>query len=148
VIATAIAGAIVGDNIGFLIGRRGGRALAQRYGPAIGLSEPRLAEFDRFFREYGARTVFVARFVTGLRVVAAVLAGASGLRWRTFLFFNAAGAVVWSSAVALAGYFLAYSWDTLRRLVGGLGLAAFALFVLVLLIARRRAGRAAESRAS
>jgi membrane protein DedA with SNARE-associated domain len=141
VIATAVAGAILGDNLGFIIGRHGGRALAERYGPRIGLSKRRLAEFDRFFLRYGARTVFVARFITGLRVVTAVLAGASGLRWRTFLFFNATGAVVWSIAVATAGYLLAYSWDTLRRLIGGAGLAAFVIFVIIAAVAVVRARR-------
>ena len=72
VIATAITGAILGDSLGFFIGRRGGRVLAERYGPRFGLSRPRLAEFDRFFARYGARTVFIARFITGLRVVCAV----------------------------------------------------------------------------
>jgi membrane protein DedA with SNARE-associated domain len=142
VIATAIGGAILGDNLGFLIGRRGGRALAERYGPRLGLSRQRLAEFDRFFASYGARTVFIARFITGLRVVGAVLAGASGLRWPTFLFSTATGAIVWSIAVATAGYLLAYSWDTLERLIGGFGLAAFALLIAVVVIGIIRARRA------
>lgn len=143
-IATAVAGAILGDNFGFSIGRHGGRTLAERYGPGLGLSNRRLAEFDRFFLRYGARTVFVARFITGLRVVGAVLAGASGLRWPTFLLFNAAGAVVWSVAVAAAGYLLAYSWDTLERVIGALGLAAFVLFLLVVVLAVTRARRNRE----
>lgn len=144
VIATAIAGAILGDNLGFFIGRHGGRVLAERYGSRFGLSDRRLAEFDRFFARYGARTVFIARFITGLRVVGAVLAGASGLRWATFLFYNATGAIVWSIAVAIAGYLLAYSWDTLERLVGGFGLAAFVLFVLVLVVGVIRARHTRE----
>lgn len=144
VIAAAIAGAILGDNFGFFIGRRGGRVLAERYGPRLGLSEVRLAEFDRFFARYGARTVFIARFITGLRVVAAVLAGASGLRWPVFIFFNATGAIVWSIAVAAAGYLLAYSWDTLERLIGGFGVTALVLFVLVVVVGVMRARRTRE----
>jgi membrane protein DedA with SNARE-associated domain len=144
VIAAAVAGAILGDNFGFFIGRHGGRALAERYGPRLGLSDRRLAEFDRFFAVHGARTVFAARFITGLRVVGAILAGASDLPWRTFLFYNATGAVVWSVAVSVTGYLLAYSWDTLERLIGGFGLAAFALFVAAVVVgvlrARRRHG--------
>ena len=144
VIATAVAGAVLGDNLGFFIGRRGGRVLAERYGPRLGLSNARLSEFDRFFARYGARTVFVARFITGLRVVCAVLAGASSLRWPTFLFYNATGAIVWSIAVASAGYLLAYSWDTLVRLIHGFGLAAFVLFVLVVVVGVIRARRTRE----
>jgi membrane protein DedA with SNARE-associated domain len=139
VVAAAVAGAILGDNFGFLIGRRGGRSLAVRYGPGLGLSESRLADFDRFFFLYGPRTVFIARFVTGLRVVGAILAGASGLRWSTFLFYNATGAIVWSIAVAPAGYLLAYSWDTLERVIGGVGLVALVLLVVAVMLGVRRA---------
>src|SRR5256885_14082204 len=71
VIATAVGGATLGDNLGFLIGRRGGRALAERYGRWFGLSPRRLELFDRFFERHGGRTVFIARFITGLRVFGA-----------------------------------------------------------------------------
>jgi membrane protein DedA with SNARE-associated domain len=127
VIVTAAVAAVIGDNIGFTIGRRGGRALAERHGWRVGLTTARLIQFDGFFHRYGAQTVFIARFVTGLRVFCAVLAGASGLPWRTFLLYNALGAVVWSIAIAFAGYSLAYSWDALERWVGRSG-----VFLLVL----------------
>ena len=103
VVVTAIVAAILGDNLGFFIGRRGGRWLLERYGPRLGVTTARLADFDGFFHRHGAKTVFVARFITGLRVVGAILAGASGLRWPTFLFYNATGAVVWCTAVARTG---------------------------------------------
>jgi len=138
VVVIAIAAAILGDNLGFFIGRRGGRWLLERYGGRLGMTSARLADFDRFFDRHGAKTVFVARFITGLRVVGAVLAGASGLRWPTFLFYNATGAVVWCSAVAAAGYALANSWDTLERWIGRTGVAALALVVVVALVARAR----------
>ena len=131
VIATAIAAAIVGDNLGFVVGRQGGRALAERHGWKIGLTAARLQQFDRFFERYGPQTVFIARFVTGLRVFGAVLAGGSGIRWRTFLFYNALGAVVWSTAVALAGYLFPYSWDTLERWIGRTGVVARVVVALV-----------------
>ena len=134
VVATAIVAAILGDNLGFLIGRRLGRGFALRYGPRVGLTASRLAQFDGFFERHGARTVFIARFVTGLRVFGALLAGASGLRWPKFLFYNATGAVAWSTVFGVVGYALAYSWETLERLVGGAGLAALA-FVAVIVAA-------------
>jgi len=139
VIVTAIAAAILGDNLGFFIGRHGGRRLVERYGDRVGLTSDRLAGFDQFFERHGAKTVFAARFITGLRVVGAVLAGASGLRWPTFLFYNATGAVVWCSAVAAAGYALANSWDTLERWIGRTGLVALGLAVVLLLVSRARA---------
>jgi membrane protein DedA with SNARE-associated domain len=141
VIVTAIVAATLGDNLGFVIGRRYGRGLVERHGWRIGLTRPRLAQFDRFFVRHGARTVFIARFITGLRVFGAVLAGASGLPWLKFLFYNAAGAIVWSIAVATAGYTLAYSWATLERWIGRTGLIGLALVVLFLVIGVIRARR-------
>lgn len=135
VILTAIGAAVLGDNIGFLIGRRAGRSLAERHGRKVGLTAVRLRQFDRFFERYGAQTVFIARFITGLRVFGAILAGASGLGWRSFLFYNAAGAVVWSSTIALVGYSLAYSWDTLERWVGRSGVIALVAVGVVALVA-------------
>jgi membrane protein DedA with SNARE-associated domain len=145
VIVAAICGAILGDNLGFLIGRRGGRALAVRHGPKLGLTAKRLQQFDYFFIHHGAKTVFIARFITGLRVFGAMLAGASGLPWSKFLFYNATGAVVWSTAIALAGYSLAYSWETLERWIGRSGLIALAAVVAVGVVVWLRQRRAQES---
>ena len=142
VIATAIVGAIFGDNIGFLVGRRGGRALLERFGSKIGLTPDRLIEFDRFFDKHGAKTVFIARFVTGLRVFGAVLAGASDLPWGRFLLYNATGAVAWATTFGAVGYFLAYSWETLEEWIGRSGLvllAAVAVIAVVAVLRRRRA---------
>ena len=142
IVATAFVGAVVGDNIGFLIGRRGGRALVVRFGARLGLTAPRLAEFDRFFDRHGAKTVFIARFVTGLRVFGALLAGTSDLPWARFLLYNAAGAVAWATTFGLVGYFLAYSWTTLEEWIGRSGLALLAAVVVVtavMLLRRRRA---------
>jgi len=141
VIVTAIAAATLGDNLGFLIGRHGGRALAERHGWKIGLTRRRLAEFDHFFERHGARTVFIARFVTGLRVFGALLAGGSGLPWRKFLFYNALGAIVWATAVSVAGFALAYSWETLERWIGRTGLVLFAAVAVFVIFAVMRGRR-------
>ena len=141
VIVTAIAAAILGDNLGFFIGRHGGRRLAERHGWRVGLTPERLLEFDRFFHRHGPKTVFAARFITGLRVVGAVLAGGSGMKWPAFLFYNATGAVVWCTVIAFAGYSLAYSWATLERWIGRSGLLALAIVAAVGIIGWMRARR-------
>src|SRR5256885_12327699 len=145
VVVTATGAAVLGDNLGFLIGRRYGRGLIERYGAHLGLRRSRLDQFDRFFERHGGRTVFIARFITGLRVFGALLAGASGLRWPTFLFYNAAGAVTWSIAIAAAGYSPAYSWDTLERWIGRSGLIGLAVVGAVGAVALIRARRKHES---
>jgi len=139
VVLVAIAGAVLGDNIGFLIGRRGGRVLLER-GRMVGLTAARLAQFDAFFARHGDKTVFIARFVTGLRVVGAILAGASTLPWGRFLFFNAAGAVAWATTFGAVGYLLGYSWETIERWIGHLGLVLLVVLAAagVLAFARSR----------
>jgi undecaprenyl-diphosphatase len=141
VMLTAMAGGIAGDNAGFGIGRLGGRGVAERHGWKIGLTRARLAHFDRFFESHGARMLVVSRFITGLRVVCAVLAGASGLRWATFAAYNAAGVILWSVTIGLAGYSLGESWETLERWIGRAGALSLAtvaaLAVFVILRARR-----------
>lgn len=144
VIVVATAGAIVGDNLGFLIGRHGGRVLIERYGPRVGLGETHLRLFDRFFERHGGKTVFIARFVTGLRVVGAVLAGASVLGWPAFIFYNATGAIVWATVVALAGYLLGHSWEALQRLIGNLSWALLAAVVVVFVAGAIRRKRTAS----
>jgi membrane protein DedA with SNARE-associated domain len=141
VILTAIGAAVLGDNLGFLVGRRVGRGLLERHGRRIGLTPRRLAQFDRFFILHGAKTVFIARFVTGLRVVGALLAGSSGLRWPQFLFYNAAGAIVWSTTIGLLGYALGNSWTTLERLIGRSGLVGLTIVLALGAIAIARARR-------
>ena len=88
--------------------------------------------------------MFIARFVTGLRVFGAVLAGTSGLSWRTFLIYNATGAIVWSTVIACAGFMLGRSWDTLERWIGRSGILALGLVIsaLVLMAWRGRRSRA------
>jgi membrane protein DedA with SNARE-associated domain len=131
VVLSAICGGLAGDNLGFFIGRRGGRWIVERYGAPLGLTPERMAEFDRFFERHGPRTIFVARFVTGLRVVCAVLAGGSGISWPIFAIYNAAGVATWSVAIGLVGYLVGESWSRLERLVGTTGLVLLAGAILV-----------------
>jgi membrane protein DedA with SNARE-associated domain len=104
VIAVAAAAAIVGDNVGYWIGRKGGRALLRRTPFVRGYFERALPPSERFFRRHGPKTVFLGRFVAILRVTAAWLAGISRMPWWRFLFWNAAGGVAWAIAVAVVAY--------------------------------------------
>ena len=101
VIAVAIAAAVTGDTLGYWLGRRGGRAvLATRRGPFAGFRALALERGERFFDRHGAKTVFLGRFVPGVRVVAAVLAGAGAMPWPRFAVYNLSGAFVWAATVA------------------------------------------------
>jgi membrane protein DedA with SNARE-associated domain len=100
VIAVAIAAAVVGDTLGYWLGRRGGRAVLLHRGPFAASRSHALEQGERFFERHGAKTVFLGRFVPGVRVVAAVLAGAGAMPWPRFAIYNLAGAFVWASTVA------------------------------------------------
>lgn len=125
VIAAAAAGAILGDNLGFLIGRVGGLHLLRRYGRYVYLNERKLKVGRYLFQRHGGKAVFFGRFVAVLRVFAAFLAGANRMPWRRFVLFNAAGGLVWAILMGLLGYALGASVQ------GPLGIATFALAALV-----------------
>jgi membrane protein DedA with SNARE-associated domain len=105
VIACAALGAIVGDNIGFYVGRTGGKALVERYGHYVFLKRKHLERAEKFFAKHGDKTVFLGRFVAVLRAWAAFLAGVNQMRWRTFLIYNAAGGILWATIFGLLGFF-------------------------------------------
>jgi membrane protein DedA with SNARE-associated domain len=132
VIAAAIAGAIIGDNIGFSVGRYGGARMLLRYGHRVGLHEGRLKIGIWLFRRHGGKVVFWGRFVSVLRTYAAFLAGANQMAWPRFLVFNAAGAVVWATAFGVAYYVfgsalskLSTTIDITLGVAGVVGLVAF-----------------------
>jgi len=104
VIVVAAAGAIVGDNIGYWLGRIGGRRLLYRWSITRRHAEKVLPPAERFFEKHGPKTVFFGRFVALLRVTSAWLAGISHMPWWRFLLWNAAGGIVWAAGVALLAY--------------------------------------------
>jgi membrane protein DedA with SNARE-associated domain len=124
VVAAAAAGAVIGDNIGYAIGRLIGFPVLRRYGPRIGLDEQRLRLGQYLFRRYGGAIVFFGRFVALLRTFAALLAGANRMPWPRFLFYNAAGGLVWSCIFGVGGYVLGSS---VHRISGPVKIGLFML---------------------
>ena len=136
VIVVAALAAIVGDNIGYWIGRTGGRALLERWGPIKRYSERVLPPGERFFRKHGGKTVFIGRFVSVLRVTAAWLAGITHMPWWRFFLWNAAGGIIWATLVSLLAYYFgkaaadAVATYGIYALVAIVVLAAIAFVVL------------------
>jgi undecaprenyl-diphosphatase len=129
VIVVAAAGAIIGDNIGFMIGRRGGRALLERPGRFERERRRVLEVGDPFFERHGAKAVFLGRWITGLRVWTSWLAGASDMNWPTFLLFNALGGAAWATSVALAAYYGGHGAEHVFSQIGLYGIpVALVLF--------------------
>lgn len=123
VILVAATAAIAGDTIGYWLGRRGGRAFLLRDGLLASHRRRAVARADRFFDRYGMATVFFGRWVPGLRVVAALMAGATRMPWRRFAVANALGAFAWAATVASLAAALGPS-GALILAATGLGLSA------------------------
>ena len=134
VIAIAAAAAIVGDNIGYWLGRKGGRGLLRRIPMLNSYFERALPPSERFFRRHGAKTVFFGRFIAVLRVTAAWLAGISRMPWWRFLFWNAAGGVAWATFFGVVAFeFGRAAADAIGRygLYGAIAIAVLAVLVFV-----------------
>ncbi len=132
VILAAATGAILGDNLGFLVGRAGGYRLLRRYGHLVRLDERKLKLGIYLFRQHGGKVVFFGRFVAVLRAWAAFLAGTNRMPWDRFFFFNAAGGILWATLFGIGGYALG---DNIHRLTGPIGIATVVLAILVIIIA-------------
>jgi membrane-associated protein len=144
VIVVAASAAIVGDNLGYQIGRKGGRWLLQRPGRFHRQRLQVLARGEPFFERHGPKAVFFGRFLLGLRVWASWLAGATHMRWRSFVFWNACGGICWATAIGLLAYFLGNAAGNAIKTFGLFGLLAGLLVVVGVLIAHFRHGRHAD----
>jgi membrane protein DedA with SNARE-associated domain len=139
IFAVAAVAAIVGDNIGYLLGRTGGERLIRRYGRYVRLDEAKLQVVRNLFDRHGAKVVFFGRFVSILRTYAAFFAGTTRMPWRRFLIYNAAGGVLWAALYTFASYGLG---DTFRSIETELTVAFSAAAVMtiaaVIVVLRRR----------
>jgi membrane protein DedA with SNARE-associated domain len=136
VIAAASTGAVIGDNIGYWLGREIGYGLLVRYGRYVRLSESKVKLGRYLFRLHGAKIVFLGRFVAFLRVLAAFLAGVNRMDWSRFFVFNVAGGVTWASVFGVGGYAFGAQFHrflgpvgTVSLIAGVTGIVAMALFV-------------------
>jgi membrane protein DedA with SNARE-associated domain len=145
IFVVAAAAAIIGDNIGYWIGDKGGYRLARRYGPRVRLDERKMKIARYLFDLHGGKVVFFGRFVSVLRTYAAFLAGTSKMRWRWFLLANAAGGIVWAGLWTLTAYL---AGDALKRASGTINLifvgAAVIAVVITILLVRRQFSKLAD----
>jgi membrane protein DedA with SNARE-associated domain len=142
VIATAAVAAIVGDNIGYLIGRHGGRRLLERPGRFARQRAKVLEVGEPFFERHGPKAVFLGRWILGLRVWASWLAGITHMPWRSFLVYNALGGISWAVTIGVLAYVAGSGIEALIRDVGAGAavLVVVAAATLYLLNRRRRSG--------
>lgn len=122
IIAIGIVASTIGDNVGFVAGYYGGRLLLDRYQNVFRIETATLQRGERLFARYGAVTVFFARFVFGMRIIAGPMAGVLRMPWKRFLIFNFLGAALWVSVISSAGYLFGRHWDRLENAIKRLDL--------------------------
>ena len=129
-IAVVAAAAVIGDTIGYELGRRLGRGWLQHYGHWFGVREKHLAKVDAFFLRHGGKSVFFSHFLHLLRALMPFMAGAGRVPYLRFAFYNTLGCVLWATIFVVLGYFFGQSWELLHRWAGRAGavLGAFVFF--------------------
>ena len=139
IIATAVAAAFLGTSAGYLLGRSAGHALIVRFGRYVGFSAARQRLGQYLFARHGAKIIFLGRFIAVLRAFEGILAGANRMPWRRFLLFNAAGAIVWVTAIALGAFYFGRAFVHLSRPIGlGLLVVGGLLLIAAFFYARSR----------
>ena len=144
-ILVGISAATLGDNLGFAIGSYGGRPPAGALSKDLRIRPNVIARGEELFARYGAATIFVARFIAGMRIVAGPLAGVLRMPWRKFLLFNFLGAVLWVNVIAGVGYLFGKHWEALVDLVQDANLAIAIVVVILALLYWWRKRRADTS---
>src|ERR1700720_3608834 len=129
VLVAAFLAAVAGDNSGYWIGRRGGRALVERHGRWVGLTAQRLESIAGFYDRHGAKTILIARFLSGVRAFAPLFAGISRIPWRRYAAVDAVACLLWSTAVGLVGYAFGESWQHIEHWIGRAGLSLWVLAI-------------------
>ena len=140
IVFVATIAATLGDNLGFSVGYYGGRPLLSRYQAFFRIQDRTLQRGEGLFARYGAITVFFARFVFGMRIIAGPMAGVLRMPWRKFMVFNFLGAALWVTVISGAGYLFGQHWERLQRDVKriDLSIAILFLFAAIFLWWRRR----------
>jgi membrane protein DedA with SNARE-associated domain len=145
VIAAAMGGAIIGDNIGYAVGRRTGFRLLVRHGHKLRIKESHLKVARYLFDRHGGKVVFFGRFVAVLRTYAAFLAGVGQMHWRRFLAFNAAGGIVWALIFGLAGFYGQKAFERASTPINiALGVVGVSGIVLGIVFVRHRTHKLTE----
>ena len=134
----ATAAAVSGDTIGYIVGRNVGLSVLIRYGKYVHITETRLRIGEYLFEQHGGKVVFFGRFVAFLRVLAALLAGASKMRWSRFAIANVAGALCWATLFATAAYVFGDRIVTAERPVGAALIVIAIIAILIGFILFRR----------
>lgn len=131
IIVVGTIAATIGDNLGFALGHYGGRPLLTRYQAFFRIKQPTVERGEQLFARYGALTIFFARFVFGMRIIAGPLAGVLRMPWKRFAVFNFLGAAVWVGVISSVGYLFGRHWDKLEEWMDRFNVVVIAVVVAI-----------------
>ncbi|CAN5855643.1 DedA family protein [soil metagenome] len=129
-IVFGLLGAIIGNQIGYWVGHAAGRPFVLKWGRYVKLTPERLEWVEQLFARHGGKAVVAARFFSVSRMLEALVAGVSRMRWDAFLFYSVLGGAVWATAIILAGYFFGQSWVLAQNSSGRAPLLLVVLLVV------------------
>jgi undecaprenyl-diphosphatase len=133
-ISIGVISTILGNQIGYWIGRKGGRPFVLRWGHYVGITPERLAQVEGFFARHGGKAIFLARFVPWLRAFGALVAGISHMPRRVFLFYNVLAGVVWVPTSVMLGYLFSQSLSLVEAWIGSGSIVLVLLLILTLVL--------------
>lgn len=128
----AVVGAILGDNLGYWIGRRYGRGFLERHGRKLFVTPERLEATEDYYRRHGGKTVFLGRFIPVVRSVGFIVAGVAHMEWKRFIVYDVAGAIIWGVGHSALGYALGASYERWERYATPIGLAILAILLVLI----------------
>lgn len=134
-IVTGIAGATVGDTVGYCLGRFGGTAFIEKHRRRLGFFARHFERAQNFYLRHGQWAVFVARFITGLRMFSGILAGSFRMPYPRFIVFDFSGAVIWATTIVSIGFFFGSNWERLIHFVKEFDLAILAIVAVGIVVA-------------
>jgi membrane protein DedA with SNARE-associated domain len=134
IIVVATIAATLGDNLGFTLGHYGGRPLLTRYQSFFRIKDSTIERGEQLFARYGALTIFFARFVFGMRIIAGPLAGVLRMPWKRFAVFNVLGAAVWVGVISSVGYLFGRHWDTLEEWMDRFNIVVVVVVVAIVVV--------------
>lgn len=138
IILVGIAAATLGDNIGYYVGYKGGRTLLDRYRHFFRIPDHIISKGEHAFEKHGSLTIFFARFVFGMRIIAGPLAGVMRMPWKRFAIFNFLGAALWVTVITLVGYKFGEEWESLIKVMGRVNLVIGIIAAYVGIVLYRR----------
>jgi len=140
-VAIVCCAAVLGDNLGFLIGRRFGRGFLERHGRRLFVTPERLERAERYYASHGGKTVFLGRFIPVVRSVGFIVAGAARMPWRRFVVYDVAGAVLWGAGHTTLGYLIGKSYERWKGYLTPVGLGVLVVLGLLIGVGKLLAAR-------